>query len=92
MTNEDSNLFVAEYNSKTSAIQAAEYTLEVDCVDMPVVTADMADELTEVMKLYKSTGFNQVIFQTKGSNTLKLQLNRLSRNAGLTNVSVVNIG
>lgn len=46
-----------------NSIKATEFTLEVDCVDMPVVTPEMPEELKGVMGLYKSTGFNKVIFQ-----------------------------
>lgn len=88
MTMEDSQLFVSEYNTKMNSIKASEYTLEVDCLDMPVVTPEMAEELKGVMGLYKSTGFNKVIFQIKGNSILKMQL---ARNAGLTNATVEDI-
>lgn len=91
MTLEDSKLFVSEYNTKMNTINTSEYTLEVDCVNMPVVTPEMAEELTGVMGLYNSTGFNKVIFQVKSNNILKMQLSRLARKAGLTNASVVDI-
>lgn len=91
MTKEDSALFIEEYNKKINSINPAEYTLEVDCVEMPVVTPEMAEELTGVMGLYKSTGFNKVIFQIKDSSVLKMQLSRIARNAGLTNAAVVDL-
>lgn len=91
MTMEDSAAFVAEYNSKTSVIKAAEFELNVDCTDMQVLTADMYEDLTAVMKLYKSTGFKQVKFQIKSNQILKMQLSRIARNAGLTQSSVVDV-
>lgn len=51
----------------------------------------MAEELTGVMGLYKSTGFNKVIFQIKDSSVLKMQLSRIARTAGLTNATVVDL-
>lgn len=92
MTMEDSKAFVSEYNTKTNAINPSDFTLEVNCLNMPVVTQDMTEELTNVMGLYKSTGFKQVVFQIKSNSTLKMQLSRLARNAGLTNATVVDIG
>lgn len=91
MTKEDSALFIDEYNKKMNSIKTSEYTLEVDCVEMPVVTPEMAEELTGVMGLYKSTGFNKVIFQIKESSVLKMQLSRIARNADLTNATIVDL-
>lgn len=91
MTMEDSQLFITEYNTKMNSIKASEYTLEVDCIDMPVVTPEMAEELTGVMGLYKTTGFGKVVFQIKSNTVLKMQLSRLARNAGLSNATVADL-
>lgn len=96
ITPKEEQEFLADYKAKTSAITPAQYTLEVDCTDMKVVTPDMTENLTQVMKMYKATGFKKVIYQVKSNVLLKMQLARLARNAGVIqegqDVSVVDIG
>ena len=89
MGKEDAKVFLDDYLAKTKAINAGEYTLEVDCTEMQVLTQDMYDELVHVMSLYKSSGFKHITFIVKSNQVLKMQLSRLGRNAGLTNASYV---
>ena len=84
VTMEEAKLFIAEYNAKMKTINAAEYTLEVDCTSMKVLDQNMAGNLTDVMKMYKETGFMKVIFKINTSPVLKMQLARVARNAGLS--------
>lgn len=93
---EEAKAFINDYKVKTSAINPSAYTLEVDCSDMEVLTPDMTENLTGVMKMYKASGFKKVIYQVKSNPILKVQLTRLVRNAGVAkdgqDVSIVNIG
>ena len=84
VTMEEAKLFISEYNAKMKTINAAEYTLEVDCTSMNVLDQNMAANLTDVMKMYKETGFIKVIFKINTSPILKMQLARVARNAGLS--------
>ena len=90
MTIEDARFFIKDYQTKTSSIKGAEYELIVDCTDMEVLTQDMTDNLTEVMKMYKQTEFKKVTFQVNKS-ILKMQLGRIVRTAGLTQSEIVTI-
>jgi len=91
MTMEDANAFVADYNAKMKAITPSPFNLEVDCTEMQLLNADMTANLTEVMKMYKATGFKQVKFTVANNLTLKMQLSRLASAAGLTNATVESI-
>lgn len=91
MTMEDANLFLQDYKTKIDPIAGQQYDLVVDCTDMAVLTQDMVDNLTGVMKMYKETGFNQITYQIKENVVLKMQLNRIAKNAGLTNSQVVEV-
>lgn len=96
ITAKEEQEFLNDYKAKTKAINSADYTLDVDCSEMKVVTPDMTENLTQVMKMYKATGFKKVVYQVKSNALLKLQLARLARNAGVVqegqDVSVVDIG
>jgi hypothetical protein len=88
MGQDDAKVFLEQYNASTNSINAKDYTLEIDCTEMQLLTKDMYDELAHVMGLYKSTGFKHVEFAFKSSNQiLKMQLGRLAKGAGLTNIS-----
>ncbi|WP_010098040.1 hypothetical protein [Ornithinibacillus scapharcae] len=89
MTMADAELFVSDYQSKIGPINGSEYELFVDCTDMKVLTQEMSQNLTEVMKMYKETGFKKIIYTIKGNSILKMQLSRIARSIDLTQAEVV---
>lgn len=91
MTIEDAELFLQDYKMKIDPIAGQQYDLVVDCTDMEVLTPEMTENLTGVMKMYKSTGFNTITYQIKESPVLKMQLRRIANNAGLTNSEVTEV-
>ncbi|ASV68686.1 hypothetical protein MKX67_17400 [Cytobacillus sp. FSL W7-1323] len=88
MTMEDAKLFVEEYVAKIGPINGPDYDLFVDCTEMKLLSQELSDNLTEVMKMYKETGFKKVIYTIKENVVLKMQLARVARNAGLLQASV----
>ena len=89
MTPEDAKAFLVEYNTKMSAIRGSEYTLEIDCTTMQVLTPDLTQDLTGVMQLYKSTGFKKILIIVSNNAVLKMQLGRLIRNTSLTQAEII---
>lgn len=89
ITMEEAKLFVSEYKVKMKTINAAEYTLEADCTSMRVLDQDNAANLTDVMKMYKETGFKKIILKISNNNILKMQLSRVARNAGLSDIATI---
>lgn len=91
MTIEDAQKFIDDYKSKIGPLNGPDYALEVDCTEMKVLTPEMSENLTGVMKMYKETGFNKIKFTINNNKILKMQLSRISRNAGLIQSEVVEI-
>lgn len=91
MTMEDAQLFLQEYEVKVEPIGGQQYDLIVDCTEMSLLSQEMAENLTGVMKMYKATGFNKISYNIKENNVLKMQLNRIARTAGLTNAEVAEV-
>ncbi|MGE7660379.1 hypothetical protein ACQKL0_01110 [Peribacillus sp. NPDC097264] len=87
----DAQAFTNDYHKMVGSIDASVYTLEIDCTTMNVVTSQMIPELEGSYKLYKQSGFKKIIFKIKDSTILKMQLARLARNTGLSQVEVVKI-
>jgi len=85
----DAQAFVDDYNKKVASIDASNYTLELDCTTMNVVTQEMIPNLEACYTLYKESGFGKVIFQIKDNAVLKMQLARLARNTGLSQAEVI---
>lgn len=83
MTMEDAEVFIKEYNAKIKPLNGADYDLYVDCTDMKLLNQDMSKDLTEVMKMYKETGFKTITFTIKQNVTLKMQLSRIAKSAGI---------
>lgn len=84
MTMSDAELFIKEYQVKIGPLNGPDFELEVDATDMQVLTPEMTENLTEVMKMYKKTGFKKVTVIITQTPVLKMQLSRIARNAGLT--------
>jgi len=80
--------FVRDYNNEVNRINASEYVLEIDCTSMDLLKPEMVPSLENSYRMYKESGFKEVVFNIKGNAVLKLQLSRLARNTGLTNAEV----
>lgn len=90
-TNEDVINFVNDYQAKVNSINAKDFTLEVDCTTMDILTKDMVPSLENSFKMYNESGFNKVVFSIVKNPVLKMQLGRIAKNAGLTNSEVVEV-
>lgn len=82
-SNEQALQFISDYNSKVKSINAADYTLCLDCTDLNVVTPDLVDSLEACYALYKSSNFKHVVFEISKTAILKMQLSRIARKVGL---------
>lgn len=83
--------FHKEYQSKVGSIDAKNFTLIVDCLDMKIITQDMIEKLQFSFEMYRDSGFKEVQFVIKKNITMKMQLNRVARNAKLANAAVVEV-
>jgi hypothetical protein len=83
-SNEQALQFISDYNLKVKSINAADYTLRLDCKDLNVVTPDLVDSLEACYTLYKSSNFNKVIFEISKTAIIKMQLSRIARKVGLS--------
>lgn len=79
--------YISEYNKQVdSLLKKEDYSLNIDCSEMKVTASDTTDALEYCFKLYKSAGFKNITFITKGNPTktiMNMQFRRLGRNAGL---------
>lgn len=83
--------FLKDYNQNINSIQAAQYELRFDCLSLEIVTQDMVPHLQGCFELYKSSGFKKVVVEIKKNAIIKMQLNRIAKNAGLDAFEVVEI-
>lgn len=88
-TPEQAKSFHQDYVSKVASINAEDFTLKVDCLDMNLITQDMIPALQVSMEMYKKSGFKKVEVLIKKSTILKMQINRVAKMVGLTNLEVV---
>ena len=75
--------FFDNYTRITSQIKPSEYTLFVDCTLMNIFTQDYVAGLGATFKLYAQTGFKNVVMKLSTSSVVKMQLNRMARNANV---------
>ncbi len=87
-TEEQTKNFHRDYESKVGSVEASDYTLKVDCTNMNVITQEMVPLLEHSFQLYKNSGFHKVVFVTEKKPTLKLQLLRVAKSAGLRNAEI----
>ncbi|MFJ7933244.1 hypothetical protein [Sporosarcina sp. NPDC096371] len=83
--------FIKDYQSKVGSIKADEFTLKLDCGDMDIVTPEMIPALESCFQMYKASGFKKVEFGIKKNPVIKMQMARLGRGAGMTNLEIAEI-
>lgn len=83
--------FVNDYQTKVTSVEAKDFTLKLDCSDLNVVTPAMIPDLENCYRMYGSSGFGKVLFEIKKNPIIKMQLSRIARTTGLTNVEIVEI-
>ncbi|MBP2242464.1 hypothetical protein J2Z40_003038 [Cytobacillus eiseniae] len=83
--------FVQDYTTKAKSVKAEEFVLNVDSTDMDVLTQEMIPSMENSIRLYQSSGFNKLNIKIKKSAILKMQLNRILKNANFTNAEIVEI-
>lgn len=80
---DDANAFIEEFNKIVTAIQPKEFVLAFDAKELNVSKPEMLPMLEGCFKMYKAIGFKKVLAKVGSNVTLKMQLGRVGRNAGL---------
>lgn len=88
---EDALAFINDYNKETSAIAAADYSIELDCTELNVSSPDVLPMLEQCYRMYQQTGFKHVVFKIARNPVLRMQLGRVARNTGLTNYEITEV-
>ncbi|KOS67619.1 hypothetical protein AEA09_02980 [Lysinibacillus contaminans] len=87
-TEQQAKEFIADYNRNTSRIQPSNFTLRLDLKDLNLVTQELVPSLESCFLLYKQSNFNNIVLELNSNPILKMQMNRMARTAGLTNLSI----
>lgn len=85
-TPEDAQAFVKEFNKQVSTIKPAQYHLSLDASKLAVSPAEMQELLKGCLTLYKSLGFNKISLNIGTNVILKMQLQRLAKEVGLSSI------
>ncbi|RPJ95243.1 hypothetical protein CW357_11560 [Rummeliibacillus sp. TYF005] len=88
-TPEQAKRFMDDYNKNVNSINAADFNLVLDCLELAIVTPELVPALEDCYKLYKSSNFNKVIFEISNKPIVKMQLNRIAKKVGLDNAEIV---
>lgn len=80
---DDASGFIEEFNKAVTSIQPKEFVLAFDAKELNVSKPEMLPMLEGCFKMYKVIGFKKVIASVGNNITLKMQLGRVGRNAGL---------
>jgi hypothetical protein len=92
---DDANDFVTEYNSNLKTVNTKEFELQFDCKQLKVtgkdaaLGVDMTNMLKACLEMYKKDGFKHIIFNCEKNILMKMQLSRLVKQVGLTNVEFI---
>lgn len=85
----DAERFQKEFVAVVASITPAQFDLEIDSTHMNVLTPDLAARLEGAMVMYKQAGFKRVLVKLQNTPVLKMQVSRVARQAGLTNMEVI---
>lgn len=83
--------FLKDYHNKIDPIPASQYELHFDCRSLNIVTQDMVPHLQGCLELYKTSGFKKVVVEIVKNPIIKMQLNRIAKNAGLDSFEVIEV-
>ncbi|MBW9172638.1 hypothetical protein K2F43_15645 [Clostridium estertheticum] len=90
----DADDFVRDYTIILKPVNAKEYELQFDCKELKVSGkdtksgVDMTNMLKGCLEMYKKEGFKNIIFDCTKNIVLKMQLQRLCKEAGLSTATV----
>lgn len=88
MTLVEAENFAKEFLATVASINASQYQLVIDSTNMQVLSPQLAKELEGAMLLYKQAGFSKVIVKIQDNVTLRMQVKRVAREAGLLNLEI----
>lgn len=80
--------FVADYSAKVKSVNPQEYTLVADSTDMDILSQEMVPAMENTIRMYQQSGFRKLIVTIKKNPIMKMQLNRIFKNANFTNAEV----
>lgn len=87
-TDEMVEVFLDNYTKLVSSIDPKEYLLRIDCNNLDVLTQEAVPNMDNCARLYIQTGFERITVLVKDNSVLKMQLNRIFKNAGLHFVEI----
>lgn len=91
----DANGFVSDYTALLKTVNAKEYELQFNCKELKVSGkdvksgTDMTNMLKGCLEMYKNEEFKSILFDCTKNIVLKMQLNRLCKEAGLLNAKLI---
>lgn len=89
-TPQDYENFVKDYIASTASVDATEYKLVGDCREMDLLRQEEVEKLKASFSRYKESGFQQVVINiTQAQMINKMQLTRVAREAGLSNIEFI---
>ncbi|MBU3175781.1 hypothetical protein KPL47_05310 [Clostridium estertheticum] len=90
----DANDFVRDYTAILKTANAKDLELQFDCKELKVSGkdtksgVDMTNMLKGCLEMYKKDGFKSIVFDCSKNIVLKMQLQRLCKEAALPNFKV----
>lgn len=90
----DANAFVSDYNIILKGANATDLELQFDCKELKVSGkdiqsgVDMTNMLKSCLEMYKNSGFKKIVFDCEKNLVVKMQLQRLGKEASLPNFTV----
>lgn len=83
-TPENAQAFVNDFKKEAAKVNPATCTLNLDGSKLAISPAQMVDLLRNCFVMYKTMGFNHIILNPGANAVLRMQVNRLAKEAGLT--------
>ncbi|SDO01420.1 hypothetical protein [Acetanaerobacterium elongatum] len=85
-TPSDAEAFLAEYKKVVSKVNPAQTTLNITTTNLAVSSKEMQEILKGCIELYKSTGFKKVVMICGDNVIVKMQLQRLAKEANFNSM------
>lgn len=88
-TVDDARFYIESFKKEAAKVNTANCNLILDGSNLKELPTEMQEILKNILVLYKSMGFNNVILDSGNNEILKTQVKRIVADAGLTEFSLI---
>lgn len=86
---ENTQPYISDFSKTIENINTRDYDLYIDGTKYIITPLDMQDTLRKHLMRFRELGFRKITIKIGDKKVLKLQANRIAKEAGLENIEII---